>query len=83
MSRRKESNRSHKQTRCEIGRRKNKTIYKELLGWLVPESGLFTEDRFHGDIKWTAEQLAIQAVLWAWQDTRNVTDAFGITLEAM
>lgn len=81
MSRRKQSNQTGKQRRREVQRRKNKTIFKALVGWLIPEDVLFTKDRFHGNIKWTPEQLAQQAVMWAWQDTRNVTDAFAITLE--
>jgi len=81
MSRRKQSSRRYKQRRREIQRRKNKEIFKALLGWLIPEDELFTKDRFHGNIKWTPEQLAQQAVIWAWQDTRNVTDAFAVTLE--
>ncbi|MBW2161818.1 MAG: transposase [Deltaproteobacteria bacterium] len=82
MSRRKQSNRVHKQRRREIQRRKNKTIFKSLVDWLIPEDVLFTKDRFHGNIKWTPEQLAQQAIIWAWQDTRNITDAFAMTLEA-
>jgi hypothetical protein len=81
MSRRKQSSRIHKQRRREVQRRRNKTIFKALVGWLIPEDVLFTKDRFHGNIKWTPEQLAQQAVIWAWQDTRNVTDAFAMTLE--
>ena len=48
---------------------------------MIPDDELFIEDRFHGNIKWTPEQLAQQAVIWSWQDTRNVTDAFAITVE--
>jgi hypothetical protein len=81
MSRRKQSNRIHKQGRRGSQRCKNNTIFKALLGWLIPEDELFTEDRFHGNTKWTPEQLAQQAVIWAWQETRNVTDAFAMTLE--
>ena len=81
MSRRKQSNRIHKQRRGEIQRRKNKANLEALLGWLIPEDELFTKDRFHGNIKWRPEQLAQQAVIWAWQDTRNVTEAFAMTLE--
>ena len=82
MSRRKQSNRIHKQRRRESQRRKNKAIFHALLGWLIPEGELFTKDRFHGNIKWTPEQLAQQAMIWALQDTRNVTDAFAMTSEA-
>jgi hypothetical protein len=56
-------------------------MFKALLGWLIPDGELFAEGRFHGNIKWTPEQLVQQAVIWAWQHTRNVTDAFAITLE--
>ena len=65
MSRRKQSNRTRKQRRREIQRRPNKAIFEALLGWLIPEGELFTTDRFHGNTKWTPEQLARQAVLWA------------------
>ena len=85
MSRRKQSsrtrNRISKQKQREIQRCRNKTLFKALLGWLIPEDVLFTEDRFHGNIKWTPEQLGQEAVIWAWQDTRNVTDAFAMALE--
>jgi hypothetical protein len=51
-------------------------IFKALIGWLIPASTLFTKDSFHGNIKWTPEELVQQALIWALQDTRNVTDAF-------
>jgi len=81
MSRRKQPNRICKRRRRKIQRRKNKAIFEALLGWLIPEGRLFTKNGFHGNIKWTPEQLAQQAVIWAWWDTRNVTDAFSMTLE--
>ena len=81
MVRRKQSNRVHDQHGREFHRRQNTTIFKGLLEWLIPEDGLFAEDRFHGNIKWRPEQLARQAVIWAWQDSKNVTDAFSKTLE--
>ena len=81
MSRRKRSDRSHKRRQREIQRRKNKSLFQALLGWLIPEHGLFAKDRFHGNIKWRPEQLAQQAMIWAWQETKKVTDAFEQTLE--
>jgi hypothetical protein len=75
MSRRKRSNQT------ELERLQNKANLDELLVWLIPDGQLFTKASFHGNTKWMPEQLAKQAVLWAWQDTRNVTDAFAITLE--
>ena len=80
MSRRKRSDRIN-QGKREIERRQNKTIFEALLSWLIPRGELFTNDRFHGNIKWCPEELAQQAVIWAWQNTTNVTDAFTVALE--
>ena len=65
----------------QIQHRKNKTLFQALVNWLIPEDGLFAEDRFHGNIKWVPEQLAQQALIWAWQETKKVTDAFEQALE--
>jgi hypothetical protein len=81
MSCRKRSNRSHKRRQRAIQQRKNRTLFQALVNWLIPEDGLFAEDRFHGNIKWVPEQLAQQALLWAWQETKKVTDAFEQALE--
>jgi hypothetical protein len=42
---------------------------------------MFSKERFHGNINWEPEQLAIQALIWSWQDTKKVTDAFEKTME--
>jgi hypothetical protein len=81
MSRRKQSNRSHKRRQRAVQHRKNKTLFQALVNWLIPEDGLFAEDRFHGNIKWVPEQLAQQALIWAWQETKKVTHAFEQALE--
>lgn len=61
--------------------RKNKTTFRELINWFIPERGLFTKISFHGNIKWKPEQLVTQALIWSWQESKNVTDAFDQTLE--
>jgi len=84
MARKKQSKRPQRSNRYQRrggDRQKNQTIFKALLAWLLPEDELFAEDRFHGNIKWKPEQLAQQALIWAWQDTRNVTDAFAQAVE--
>jgi hypothetical protein len=81
MSRRKRSNRSPQRRQREIQQRKNQSLFRALLDGLIPEDGLFAKDRFHGNIKWRPEQLAQQALMWAWQETKKVTDAFEQTLE--
>lgn len=55
--------------------RKNKTLFRELTNWFI-EGELFSKDAFHGNIKWNPEQLAVQALIWSWQETKHVTDAF-------
>lgn len=59
----------------------NDQRFKDLIEFVIPQSGLFSKDEFHGNIKWVPEELAAQAVLWSWQDSKNVTDAFIKTLE--
>jgi hypothetical protein len=84
MARRKQSNRSGQsgmQKRRDVQRRKNKTNFIAALDWFIPKGELFTKDRFHGNIKWEPEQLAQQALIWALQGTKNVTDAFAVTQE--
>lgn len=71
--------REHRHPGAKIGR--NRTLLAEALDWLIPTGVLFTKDQFHGNIKWEPEQLAQQAVIWAWQDANNVTDAFEMALE--
>lgn len=60
---------------------RNDAVFQNLIDWLIPE-GLFKHDRFHGNVKWEPEQLVIQALIWAWQETKLVTDAFDHTREA-
>jgi hypothetical protein len=81
MVRRKHGDRSRR-GRQEIQRGKNSTLFRALVEWLIPADTLFTRDQFHGNIKWKPEQLAQQAMIWAWQDARNVTDGFMRALEA-
>jgi hypothetical protein len=69
------------QRQREQSRRKNKTVLKELIDWYIPQGELFVETEFHGNIKWNPQQLVSEALIWSWQETKNVTDAFDQTLE--
>ncbi len=62
-------------------RPRNKTIFKTFVEEFIPPTGLFSESQFHGNIKWNPEQLCQQALIWSWQDTVKVTDAFNQTEE--
>ena len=84
MTRRKQVNASQRQKPRKPSPAKplnNKAALKDLLNWYAPQVGLFAKGEFHGNIKWSPEQLAVEALVWSWQDTKNVTDAFDQTLE--
>lgn len=84
MSRRKQSRvfQQKLKQRRQQARVQNKTLVLELLQGFVSQGELFAQDEFHGNIQWNAEQLAAQALLWSWQETKNVTDAFEHAREA-
>lgn len=83
MSRRKQSKRWQREfkQRRKQARRQHRTVFLELLNWFVPEGEVFGKDEFHGNIQWDPEQLAAQALIWSWQETKHVTDAFDHTKE--
>lgn len=66
---------------CDVHGARNDRLFRELVEWVLPEGTLFSKSEFHGNIKWSPEQLAAQALIWSWQDSKNVTDAFTKTLE--
>ena len=85
MSRRKQMKRSRRenkrQPQPEQRRVRNSTLFRELLDWFVPQGELFAKDEFHGNVKWNPEQVAAEALIWSWQEAKNVTDAFEQTVE--
>lgn len=78
MSRRKQSNgsRRNKRRRFVQTRRRHRTVFLELVEWFVMKGVLFPKTEFHGNTKWAPEELAVQALVWSWQETKHVTDAF-------
>jgi len=84
MARKKQLNRKRRQKieKRKQQKQKNKKVFREVLEWFAVKGQLFTKNQFHGNTKWTAEHLVAQALIWSWQDAKNVTDAFTQTLEA-
>jgi hypothetical protein len=68
--------RRHRERRCRAAQARNQTDFLGLLHWFLPEGELFSKDEFHGNTQWDPSQLASQALIWSWQETRQVTDAF-------
>jgi hypothetical protein len=60
---------------------RNDRLFRELLTWFLPPGELCDKTEFHGNVKWDAEQVMAQALIWSWQEARNVTDAFDQTRE--
>lgn len=67
----------HKENRAA----KNDKLFRELINWFIPPGALFHESEFHGNVKWNAEEVMAQTLIWSWQEAKNVTDAFDQTRE--
>lgn len=84
MSRRKQqstSKRTSKQQRQEQQAVKNDKLFRELIWWFIPPGELFHKSEFHGNVKWVAEEVVAQTLIWSWHEAKNVTDAFDQTRE--
>ena len=84
MSRRKQQSTAkctNKQQRQEQRAAKNDKLFRELINWFVPPGELFHKSEFHGNVKWNAEEVMAQTLIWSWQEAKNVTDAFDQTRE--
>jgi len=79
MSRRKQQSTAkctNKQQRQEQQTVKNDKLFRELIHWFIPPGELFHKSEFHGNVKWNAEEVVAQTLIWSWQQAKNVTDAF-------
>jgi hypothetical protein len=47
-----------------------------MLDWLLPEEGIFSKMRLHGNAKWLPKQLVCLALVWAWSEARQLTDGY-------
>ena len=67
--------------KAKLAKTTNKSLFRKLIDFVLPVESLFYTSELHGNIKWVPEQLAAQALIWSWQDTKLVVDAFEKTLE--
>lgn len=84
MNRRKQqkaAKRREKQQREQLRAVKNSKLFRGMLEWFLPPGELCHESDFHGNVKWVAEEVMAQALIWSWQEATNVTDAFDQTRE--
>jgi hypothetical protein len=54
----------------------NKAALLGLWNWLLGKRNLLAGHTRHGNTRWTARQLVIQAICWSWSAQRYLTDAF-------
>jgi hypothetical protein len=63
--------RQNDSTRCP-----SRESLKALQDWFLPDGGIFSKLRFHGNTSWSPVSLVWLAVFWSWSVQPNLTDAF-------
>ena len=76
MNRRMRATRSKNIRQLAQARCSNKTEFLELLNRFLAKGEFFSNDEFHGNTQWKANQLVGQALIWSWQESKYVTHAF-------
>lgn len=49
---------------------------ESMFNWLISDDRIFAGLKLHGNTKWNPASLIRLAILWAWDDSRYVTDSF-------
>ena len=73
MSRRKAKNAAkvtNEQQRRQLRAVKSEKPFRELINWFIPPGKLFHKSEFHGNVKWVAEEVMAQAIIWSWQEAK-------------
>jgi hypothetical protein len=75
--------RNHGRRRRAVRRRRNKSTrcpnresLKALQDWFLPDDGIFSKLRFHGNTSWLPVSMVWLALFWSWSIHPNLTDAF-------
>lgn len=81
MSRRKRRSICKRTNKAKNGRKqsaskRNKDHLASMLHWLLPDESIFSKMKLHGNTKWSPECLVCLALLWAWSESKHVTDAY-------
>jgi hypothetical protein len=80
MSRRKQSRRHAQRRRANQAKKRKAQRNKEHLAgafdWLLSEESIFAKIKLHGNTKWLPKYLICLALLWAFSESRHLTDAY-------
>jgi hypothetical protein len=79
MSGRKDLRRRQRQTR--LSGTTNKASLARLQEWFLPNEGIFTKLKFHGNTSWSPRGFVWLALRWAWSERRHLIDAFDEVVE--
>jgi hypothetical protein len=69
-------NRAIRRRRNESTRCTSRESLAALQNWFLPNGGIFSRLRFHGNTSWLPVSLVWLAVTWSWSIQPNLTDAF-------
>jgi hypothetical protein len=47
-----------------------------MLHWFLPDDSIFSKMKLHGNTKWLPKCLVCLALLWAWSESKHLTDAY-------
>ena len=84
MSRRKQSNRhndARRKREIQVTAPQEQNALSRSARLVCPEGELFTKESFMAIPNGTQNSLSAQALIWSWQETKYVTDAFDYTQE--
>jgi hypothetical protein len=56
--------------------KRNKEQLADAFHWLLPDDSIFAKMKLHGNTGWLPRFLVFLAILWAWSESRQLTDAY-------
>lgn len=54
----------------------NLDALRKELDWVLPDDAIFADCRLHGNVRWNPQQVALQALLWRWEESKHLTRSF-------
>jgi len=82
MARRKRSNsnkNSNRNKRKRVPRKKDEL--RSMLDWFLNDESIFSKMKLHGNTKWVPKCLVCVALVWAWSESKHLTDAYVESME--
>jgi hypothetical protein len=68
--------RNIKRTKRTKRGKRNKEHLADAFHWLLSDDSIFAKMKLHGNTGWLPRFLVFLAILWAWSESRQLTDAY-------